>query len=228
MNTLECYFIKKLIEQIKDDYMTPKYKAEVALDTVVSIFIDGIINQYLHINRLLNERVVSISKEFPLKKIGNNQSKNIDFLYVNKNTLYAVELKTTSNSYDKEQLEGYINAARRIEEEGNAVFLLDDYHSIMSKTKQSKKYKWQLENKVNNALNQIEKLECIDEVKIIYIVPTSMLSELYSKDSRIICISLQDLAEIVLTEEFIDKDMAETWEYVKLLFNDINNMDLEC
>lgn len=227
MSTLNDFFVNKIVEQIKEDYMTPKYKAEVSLDTLISIFIDGVINQYLYNNQQLSEKVVSISKEFPLKKMINDQSKNIDFLYANKNVLYIVELKTTSKSYDKEQLKEYINVAKRVEKEGNAAFLLRDYETIMNKTTQSKKYKWQLDNKVKCGVMQVDKLQSINQVKILYIVPSLMLTKLCNKDSRIMCFSFQDLAQIVLTEQFVDKNTSQAWDSVKLLFNDINKMDLE-
>lgn len=220
------FFIKKIAEQFRDDYMTPKYKVEVALDTFLSIFFDSVINQYLYNNRELNGKVILISKEFPIKKVGNNQSRNIDFLYANKKVLYIVELKTTSKSYDEDQLKEYIKFAIKVEQEGNATFLLRDYHKIMDETQQTAKYKWQFDNKVKSGIMQVNKLQNIDEVKILYVIPTLLLRKLLYKDSRVRCITLDELSRMVLSEQFADKDTREGWDEFKTILSDINKMDI--
>lgn len=227
MSCTNDFFIKKLSDQIKEDYMTPKYKVEVALDTILSIFMDSIINQYLYNNQELSTDVVLISKEFPIKKIENNQSKNVDFLYADNEILYIVELKTTSKSYDEIQLKEYIELGKKVKQEGDATFLLREYNEIMNKTVQKAKYRWQLDNKVTCGITQVNNLENIKEVRILYIAPTLLLTKLNDKDSRVRCITLEELSQMVLTEQFADKYTREAWDAFKKIFSEINQMDID-
>lgn len=220
------FIIKRFIQQIKEDFMTPKYKAEVPVDTFISPFMSDIINQYLYDNDQFREKIVEISKEFPLKNANNNTSKNIDFLFATRKTLLIVEFKTNSKSFDQNQLENYINVAEKIETSCTANFLLEDYEKILKKTTEKKKYKWQYENKIKPAINKLDNFTTINEVQIVYIAPTLMRNKIKNKDKRIKFISFEDLANLKLTQEFVDMDISQAWDEVKILFKEIEKLDV--
>lgn len=94
------------------DYHTPKAKAEVIVDMLISDFITDIFDAFFPEE---GENAVLLAKEFPIpgyvedaagyytqSAIANSPA--VDFLVLKGNTLYLVELKTNSSSYNDKQL----------------------------------------------------------------------------------------------------------------------------
>jgi hypothetical protein len=222
------FLIDQLMKQIKDDYQTLKYQAEVSINTLLSIFIEALLNQYLYNNRELVEKGILIGKEFRFKKISSNQSENIDFLFGTRNTLYFIELKTASSSYDAEQFYNYNKLAREIEEKQDATFLIKNYETIEGADKKSKKkYDWQFRNKIKPSIKNINRLDDIKSIKIVYIAPTKMQTRINDEERRLMYISLEELSKIKLSKEFADKNKSKMWDRLKSLFEEIDNLDLE-
>ena len=103
-----------------NDYHTPGSKAEIIIDMLISEFVCDIIKDS---NEVKVDGILDfVAKEFPIKAItetskGNwkisehNRPARVDFLLSDESTLYFVELKTDSKSYEDEQLLRMIYAA---------------------------------------------------------------------------------------------------------------------
>ena len=99
-----------LIKWLRNDYHTPKVKAEVIIDMLVSEFVTGMIDQKIK----GSSEAVLLAKEFPIKGYSeengrfearkNAQSPAVDYLVKKGETLYLVELKTDPKSFEHEQI----------------------------------------------------------------------------------------------------------------------------
>lgn len=82
-----------------------------------------------------------VSPEFPLKRADNNQSTNIDWLLIDRRGGLVVlfELKTATDSIDRNQLDIYEQVRQRVERE-TASFLMSDVRLIQGASSQRAKY----------------------------------------------------------------------------------------
>jgi len=76
-------FVEALMESIIETAMIPKVQIERAVGPILSMFLEDVLTETLRDDPVLSGRLVMICPEFPLKKIGNNQSTNIDWLMYN-------------------------------------------------------------------------------------------------------------------------------------------------
>lgn len=126
-------FYKMVKEWTVSDYCTPGVKAEVILDMLISDFMEELI-QYHYLNTEQGKfSVTLLAKEFPIRtKDENLRNAKVDYLMYIKNEeeekLVLVELKSTDDSFDTEQMERMKDRA----EEG-AKELIDFYNSIFDK-----------------------------------------------------------------------------------------------
>jgi len=105
-------FLIDLLNLLAENKKFPAYQAERRIDIFINFFLVDILKHEIG-KRQKDFQVAFIAPEFPLKKQGNNQSTNVDYLCVledklgNKKILF-VELKTDSSSFDEDQLKTYI------------------------------------------------------------------------------------------------------------------------
>lgn len=156
------------MENILEGTKIPKVQVEREVGFILGIFIEELLCEKLRVNDEYSGNYQLISREFPLKKVNNNQSTNIDFLILNeeKGILIFLELKTDSSSNNDEQLKIYLEYKKRINE-ATAVLLLNDLLVIRNNSSKPKKYDY--------IMTKIEKfssaLAHINKASVFYLVP---------------------------------------------------------
>ncbi|PWB53904.1 MAG: hypothetical protein C3F13_08340 [Anaerolineales bacterium] len=165
---MRASFVETLMDHIMEAAMIPKAQIERAVGPILSMFLEDVLIETLKDDPDLSGPVAMICPEFPLKKSGNRQSTNIDWLMYNtvRRQLLFVELKTSDTSVDADQNAIYHNKQRAIRSEGGS-FLIEDLEQLKGASKEYGKYQYILE-KVSQYKDKIS--ECHD-VKIIYLVP---------------------------------------------------------
>jgi len=155
-------FLAKLFSELEYLNTVPKFQLERAVSPLLGIFIEEIINNKYAAN------VIASIPEFPLKKIKNFQSTNIDWLLIDKinNTLYCVELKTDSHSFRDTQLKKYIQIQEIVKTNG-AAFLFEQLNLIAPKSNRKDKYSGLLKFIDDNSYN----FSVYKNFEIIYLVP---------------------------------------------------------
>lgn len=208
---MENIFLNRLIEELKDLNDTPKFQLERAISPLLGIFIKEIIN------KIFDAKVTLSIPEYPLKKVDNSQSNNIDWLLFDKQnkTLYFVELKTDTRSYSEDQFKIYLRFKDRIDKAKSALLLKSELDSIIIKSRRKEKY--------TSVLNKLKKgnIEFTDyqELQIVYLVPDN--SDINNeKINRI------DLSRLPTN---IDTAYKEEWRQIKYfllkLFADPNKQE---
>lgn len=127
---------EKLAENIIRDYFTPNIKAEVLLDTILTPVIGDILTIVGQKNQELgiSGEMKFIAKEFPMLKsrfgdqTGKEKSKdnyrscNVDYLMCDEKSVYFVELKTTQESLDRDQMINYREYLKNRKDEDQKFF----------------------------------------------------------------------------------------------------------
>jgi hypothetical protein len=202
MTTSDYWFLESLLDEIIKDCKIPKVQVERTIGTVLSIFIEDILNEYYKKDIVEGDKIRLVTKEYPIKKKGNDQSENCDFLLANKKFVYLTELKTSVGSFDPNQFELYNIVKNRIQSSESA-FLIDDVYELREKNEQ---YQFIInEIKTNTYLE----FDFIDKCKILYIGP----SKLKEKLDLNVCdfISLTDLSLIGIGNNLISSPKRECW-----------------
>ena len=123
------------------DYWTPGIKAEVILDMLLSEFAASIVKHKLVAQSRADPKddVILLAKEFPIKRLDDpsNLNAKVDYLIgcPHSGILFLTELKTTSASFDTDQLWRMVYLASQ---ENAVKKLFSDYESIQ-KTVQDRK-----------------------------------------------------------------------------------------
>lgn len=138
---------EKFYKLVKDwtvsDYFTPGVKAEVIIDMLISEFVEDLIGSHYWGDMQGEHQVTLLMKEFPIRtNEENNLNAKVDYLVsVDWEKLVLVELKTTDDSFDKNQLERTKAAVNT-----NVQDLIDFYNRIMGlkgqNTLDHKKYQY--------------------------------------------------------------------------------------
>lgn len=138
---------EKFYKLVKDwtvsDYFTPGVKAEVIIDMLISEFVEDLIGSHYWGDMQGEHQVTLLMKEFPIQtNEENNRNAKVDYLVsVDWEKLVLVELKTTDDSFDKNQLERTKAAVNT-----NVQDLIDFYNRIMGlkgqNTLDHKKYQY--------------------------------------------------------------------------------------
>ena len=174
MNT-EFSFLDEIFKLISANKDFPNYQAERRIDIFINYFLTRILKEYLG-----NEsEPIYICPEFPIKKEKGNRSTKLDYLCKTENEIIFVELKTDSESFDKEQAEIYLNCNWQKRIEG-----LDNIISAEKRKVYKIKY-----NRLYEILKKYDLIESSKKIRIIYIspVPTKKI-----KPQIIKCISFND------------------------------------
>lgn len=203
---MENKFLDKVFEELKYLNKVPKFQLERAVSPLLGIFIKQIIN------KLFTTYVSEPIPEFPLKKKGNTQSTNVDWLLFddNKKTIYCVELKTDKFSYNSGQSKIYRATKSRVEEKG-AGFLLKDLKVIKSKSKRPDKYDIVIKNFPikKDALNKFRNLI------VIYLAPVSP-----PDTSKIYCDKLILFSKL---PDELDGEYSSEWLQLRSFLIDLNS-----
>lgn len=209
------WFLNKMLLSILHDYRIPKVQVERNVQTVLSIFIENIV-QAVFKNK---NDVKLISNEFPFKK-QNNQSINADFLLQSNNVIYIVELKTSSSSYKLEQLGEYIEIKNKVEEK-SAKFLSEDLNVIQQVSKECDKYEFLIKD-----VNDRKSLDFgnVNKVEILYIGPEKLRKKLNDKSIKFI--SYTELSKIELKDLENEYDKLKCWEVIRKYLMAIDLLDV--
>lgn len=87
-----------------NDYVTPSIKAEVILDTLLTPYVDKIVNRQLKLHTVFVAKEMSIFEE---KEHRDNRGAKIDYVLADESAVYLAELKTTDSSIDQTQANRY-------------------------------------------------------------------------------------------------------------------------
>ena len=154
-------FLPRLFEELTYLNKVPKFQLERAISPLLGIFIIEIINKHLNADTTIS------LPEFPLKKSGNYQSTNIDWLLVDvtNKTLYCIELKTDFTSFRIKQSDIY-KAIKDLVEKDGAAELFSQVNIIRSKSRRKDKYA-ALQKRIPIELD----FTAFKRFKIVYLVP---------------------------------------------------------
>jgi hypothetical protein len=218
MGECNMCFAKDLVNVIKEDYDIPKYKCEVVVDTLLSMFrVEDIVNKCGFDGK--EEGIKFVAKEFPFKREDSSKSFNIDYILINedKKTLYLVELKTTK-AISKKQMERYLKVIQKIKDKKSAEFLMDDFNKIKEDSIQKKKYQ-NYEDKYLKELNDKNAFKEVYNVELIYISPKSEKAINLFKEKNIKNITFENLYKDM---EFNTEDENAKWNDIKDIFEYID------
>ena len=201
-------FIEEYLQTLFEYNQIPKLQIERAISSLLSIYIEELVKQHLKNTSSPAYNLELITPEFPLKK-QNNQSTNVDWLLIDKKNLvlYFIELKTASSSYNLEQLGTYQLVKKFIQKFG-AGFLYDDLRIIRNNPIEKSKYDFVL----NKCEPFREFLKKINEVEIIYIVPT----EIRNKIDEVQALSFSELPPT------LDHVFSNEWKLLRDFFMSID------
>ncbi len=91
-------------DSVLNDYYSAGIKAEVVLDTMMTPVIADLLKEQI----TFTGKPVYITKEFPLKTSAkDHRNRKADYVLMDNESIYLVELKTSMGSIDKEQLDAY-------------------------------------------------------------------------------------------------------------------------
>lgn len=168
-------FFEALVAHLIDGAMIPKVQVERSIGPVLGFFMADALTTLLD-----NGSVVMLSPEFPIRKLDNKQSTNIDWLMLDltSNELLLVELKTTDTTFRAEQAAIYEELQARIQAQ-SAEFLLSDLTEIGNASQEHGKYQkvQQLMKDAYGVTDDVqlrEKLRACRSSKVIYLAPKVM------------------------------------------------------
>lgn len=126
-------FYNMVKEWTVSDYCTPGIKAEVILDMLISDFIEELIQYHYFNTEHRTYSATLLAKEFPIRTSDKNlRNARVDYLmYVHnaeEEKLVLVELKSTNDSFDREQMKRMKDTTKE-----NAKELIDFYNIIYDK-----------------------------------------------------------------------------------------------
>ena len=190
-------FVEKLMQTIIKGKNIPKVQVERMVSPIIEIFLEDILTTYYQGNSGMDDEYKLITPEFPLKKGGNYQSTNIDYLLFNEkhNFLVILEFKTDLSSFSNSQYKTYIDIQAKISQLGNAIFLFDDLNDIAKASSKKSKYQTLI-----NSCNQ-KYFKNIQEIKIIYLVPKGMKSKIQQQNVDVI--TFHDLPKTLSNHLFV-------------------------
>jgi len=196
----ENNFVDELLKHILEGVKIPKVQVERAINPILSLFIESVLEKYFENSIDYTGGFRLISPEFPLKK-ENNQSTNIDFLLVNasKKILVFFELKTDAASLDNEQIERYIKTKAKIST--SSCQLLKDDLVLIHKASKGQKYQYIISKFDSVMVNYNE----ISNSIIVYLVPSAIVDKTKEHMGIDFVLSYNDLPEN------IDHKFAEHW-----------------
>lgn len=223
MSDLRDAFLIGFMKSLLYNYRTPNVQVKATLEIILSTFIEDVafiedlVNRIYKYEAKAENCIKYLSNQFPIKK-KNNQSWNVDFLLMNRTKIFLVELKISSSSYRKKQLDFYLELQSRVRSEG-AGFLIEDLDNIRKTSKELQKYDFLIQNFENKNLgkfNEIRKLE------VLFIGPESMRKKL--ELFRVNFKSFTDLSNINISPN--NEVRSSIWEIISSYLKFIDKLDL--
>lgn len=204
----ESAFFTALMSHLMQGSMIPKVQVERSIGPIIGFFLAEALSS------ALNEEIVMLCPEFPIRKMrlgesDNNQSTNIDWLMFScdRQELLLVELKTTDTSFRSEQSNIYKDLQKTIGERKSAAFLIDELRAIASASQETGKYK-NVITLLAQALsvsetNLPQTLSKCQNTRLIYIAPKiSKPSTWPDNDDSLVWFSFGDLPESIEQHEY--------------------------
>ena len=115
-----------ICDSVLNDYYSAGIKAEVVLDTMMTPVIADLLKEQIS---FFGEPVY-ITKEFPLKTSAkDHRNRKADYVLMDNESIYLVELKTSMGSIDKEQLDSYGEKLGNYNYKGKK--LLDEFTELL-------------------------------------------------------------------------------------------------
>lgn len=98
----------EVIGLLEDNKKFPYYSAERRVDLFFTYYAERILTEYY------GEKIIFVAPEFPIRHKGDNQAENADLLcaFASNRQPIVVELKTDNKSFNKIQLEKYVDRAK--------------------------------------------------------------------------------------------------------------------
>lgn len=170
-------FVNDLMQHIINGVKIPKVQVERAINPILSLFIESILNEFFKVDKNYPGLFKLVSPEFPLKK-SNNQSTNIDYLLVNHSQKVIVffELKTDVSSLDVDQMNRYLAYKNEIANSSSNI-LRENLEKIRRASSKSSKYDYVISRFNSGIPNPKEILKVI----IIYLVPNAIKNQIIKK-----------------------------------------------
>ncbi len=219
-------FYNTMKDWIVSDYHTPKIKAEVIIDMLISEYVADIVNDPV----LPGEgKPVLLAKEFPINGYkGVRNSPAVDYLVKRGDVLYLVELKTDRSSFSHDQLDRMKKASK-----SGIEGLMDRYIEVLAAGRDNdkqQKYWYQMDemrrnlksNGQDSGVGELpadkkdendpvykrlrEKMQDISRIEILYIVLTK---DCIAKDK-----SDTDKIYVRALDEYRPRDNKEQWELI--------------
>ncbi len=151
-------FVEILMQTIIKSKDIPKAQVERYVSPILEIFLPSALS------KILGKNIEMVMPEFPIKKLENNQSTNIDFLLSSDNEIIFVELKTDTTSSNDNQMKTY----EKLKTTSNlGCKLFNDFEQIKENSSKNKKYQ-NIQNLIQDKLLNLTKLQ---KLEIVYLVP---------------------------------------------------------
>lgn len=134
-------FVRRLMAEVLRLHRIPKVQVERIVGPILGLFLPDVVGPLLGDACEDVTGFEVVSPEFPLKKAGNKQSTNIDWLVIHRRLglIVLLELKTAVGSIEHDQLDTYEEVRQRVLREGGS-FLMDDVRQIRRASFQGAKY----------------------------------------------------------------------------------------
>jgi hypothetical protein len=194
--------IRLVIQRLHRNRKFPKYQLERSIDGFLALFLE----EYLALH--FDAPVTYVAAEFPLKKAGNNQSTNVDYLYLKTGSSpqwIFVELKTDPYSLREAQLHLYAETSATMTMQQ---LVQQVEQAILPKSKRKEKYRYLLE--IVRADGRANVLDA--PIHIVCITAHPPDTRLRAAYPQIDWVQLHDLAA-----KLTHTQHPELWHYVKEL-----------
>lgn len=193
---------KQFLQQLKMDYNTPRFKAEVVFDTLL---LPTIVEDL--VSKAVCKKIQFVVKEFPIRsfRVNNGKDNNytfcVDYLLYDDETMYFVELKTDKNSIGDKQIRKYMEIKSKY---SFHTLYYDDYLNGIIKC-YKKKYE-----KQKQTLKMFKKL-FPEKISLVYIIPEK---NKILENQDILCIVLEDALKNIDQYNVFTQEFLHIWEYV--------------
>lgn len=190
-------FVELLMETIIKSKDIPKAQVERYVSPILEIFLPSALSV------ILGKNIEMITPEFPIKKDGNNQSTNVDFLLMSEDEIIFVELKTDTTSSNDTQMQIYQNLKNS---QNLGLKLFEDFEQIKSKSSKKKKYNTHQEN-IDCKLKELKNLQ---KLKIVYLVPKKLKDKSAFDEEGKKVITFEELYQ----NNEINHEFANEWKII--------------
>ena len=157
--SIEGSILNKITENVINDYYTAGIKTEVVIDTLITPVITNLIKEMLKGSDVIEGELEYITKEFPMIKKEVDFSKDgkwyysnnkADYLLKDDENIYLVELKTSIDSINVDQIAFYDNYIQRINRNTLLAEFMALFNSVSNTGMGDKKYREKMRAYLND------------------------------------------------------------------------------